>query len=127
MLPADVEGAFRAVLLPVVETRTEVPPAMPGRFCRVSVVGGVRTNPIQSQPRVLVECWSDQSRYAAMRLADQCWARIDAAQHSTAGGVWFGRIDLSLPTEYPDPNRATAWRVQFTATATAGLTQGETS
>ena len=123
MKPADVEAAFVALLAPVAATGTQVPGRMPPQFIRASRMGGVRIDEVRSRPTILVECWSHHSRLDASDLAADAYQAVDAARYSTVADVWLGGIDFTEPVEYPDPDRANAWRVQFIATPTVALTE----
>ena len=123
MRPADVEGAFVVLLTPVASAATEVPKVMPAEFIRVSRMGGSRIDVARSRPTVLVECWSHTSRLAAVELATGAYAAVDAAQFSIVDGVWLGETDFTEPVEYPDPDHAQAWRVQFVAAPRVALTE----
>ena len=118
MKPGDIEAAVLAIVASPAATR--IPQTVPGTFTRVSVVGGTRTNLIQGRPTVLVECYA-LTDLAASDLADAAWQALDAAQHATSGGVWFGGIDLSWPVSYSDPDTPTHHRYQFTASVVAAL------
>ena len=118
MRPADVEAAVLAIVASPAATR--MPQTVPSTFTRVSVVGGSRTNLIQGRPTVLVECYA-LTDLEALDRANDAWQALDAAQHATNGGVWFGGIDLSWPVAYADPSTPTHYRYQFTASVVAAL------
>lgn len=122
--PPDVEGAavtmLNAALTPPVSTR--VPNPRPATFVRITRAGGQGRNLAQSDARLLVECWADDS-VAAFDLARLAYAHLWAARDSYMGAVWVTRVDLTDPVNFPDPALPAASRYQFLATLTTSLTE----
>lgn len=116
LVPADVEAAM-VTLLPGAHTR--VPPTRPAEFTRVSRAGGNERNIVQSDVRLLVECFAADS-VAAFARAARAWGLIKAAEGTTVGGVWISRAEMTEPVNYPDQTTRQA-RYQFVAQLTTSL------
>lgn len=122
MRPVNVEAALVAYLRPVlsVQVGTRVPASRPDRFVVLSRAGGQTSNLVQSEPRVLVECWgaTDAEAWALVR---DTWAAVaDTDGRALTQGVWVARVELTEPVNYPDDATASP-RYQFIATLTVNL------
>lgn len=117
--PVDIEGEIIALLRgPLgVHVSTRVPNPRPTSHVRVTRAGGSSRNAIQSDPRVLVECWAPDS-VAALDLARMAYGLLWA--HYGAAGTWGGRASLTEPVNFPDPSTDSA-RYQFIAQITTNL------
>lgn len=126
LAPVDIEGAFvtflNAELTPPVSTR--VPNPRPASHVRVQVVGGDVLNVAMESPRLLVECWA-ASQGAAVTLARQAWAHIQASRHTFVGSAFVLSTNLSRPVNFPDPD-TTSPRYQFTADLRVAMTEETT-
>lgn len=121
LAPPDVESAVVATLTGVADSvATRVPNPRPVTAVRVTRAGGQGRNLIQSDARILVECWADDTT-TAFDIARMAYARLWAAQDSFLGDVWVTRIEFTEPVNFPDPNTKQA-RYQFIAQLTASLT-----
>ena len=120
LVPVDIEGEvvtlLDAALTANVSTRVPNPrPA--GEYIRVTRVGGNPRGLIQSDPRLLIECWGADS-VAAFDLARMAYGHLWAHYGST--GTWGGRASLTDPVNFPDPDTDSP-RYQFLATVTTNL------
>ncbi|MFT4081187.1 MAG: hypothetical protein QM638_01245 [Nocardioides sp.] len=125
LAPVDIETAVCDLLTTKtgLTFATRVPNPRPSgeAYGRVTRSGGSPRNLIQSDPRVLVECWApdDVAAFDLARLAyGHLWANYGGS------GVWGGRISLTEPVNYPDPDTASP-RYQFIATITTDLEELE--
>lgn len=112
---AEVVAHFQAATSARVGTR--IPEKRPAEFVRVTRTGGARSNLVQEQPTVLVECFALTS-VAAERLAGDVWA---AAAGLDGAVAWVHRVELTMPVNFPDPDTETHARYQFMAQITANL------
>lgn len=121
LAPVDVEAEvvtlLNTALTPPVST--QIPNPRPASHVRVTRTGGQGRNLVQSDPRVLVECWAPDST-AAFELARLAYAHLWATYGDAA--VWGGRASLTEPANFPDPSTDSA-RYQFLATITTDLTE----
>ena len=122
MRPVNVEAALVAHLRSVLSMQvgTRVPASRPDRFVVLSRAGGQTSNLVQSEPRVLVECWGATDG-AAWDLVRDTWAAVaDADGRDLTKGVWVAHVELTEPVNYPDDATASP-RYQFIATLTVNL------
>ena len=123
--PVDVEAAVVSLLdgSTSANVATAVPNPRPtGGYVRVTRAGGGQRNLIQSDSRLLIECWHDDE-VSAFDLARRCWALLWAAQDSfISAGVYATRIDSGEPVNFPDPDTGSP-RYQFLSTLTTSLTE----
>lgn len=124
--PVDVEVGVVTLLdtgMASASVATRVPNPRPtGRYLRVTRVGGQGRNLIQSDVRVLIECWDDDET-AAFNAARLAYALLWAAQDSfISPGVYVTRIQLAEPVNFPDPDTRSP-RFQFIANLTTSLTE----
>lgn len=118
MRPVDIEGELVTVLDGLVDDiGTSVPNPRPASLIRVTRAGGNSRNPVQSDVRMLVECWAPDE-VAAFDLASAAYSRI--LDHYGPAGVWGGRANLSEPVNFPDPE-TTSPRYQFVASILTDL------
>jgi hypothetical protein len=124
LAPVDIEGAVVTMLNDALAApvATRVPNARPAEFVRVTRTGGQSRNLVQSDARVLVECWAADG-VAAFGLARMAYAHLWASADSfIADDVWVGRVDLTEPVNFPDPDTDSP-RYQFLATLTTSLVE----
>lgn len=124
--PVDVEAAVVSLLDGAMSANvaTAVPNPRPasGGYLRVTRAGGGQRNLIQSDPRVLIECWHDDE-VAAFDLARHAWALLWAAQDSfMTADVYVTRVESTEPVNFPDPDTDSP-RYQFLTTLTTSLTE----
>ena len=124
--PADVKTAaitFLDASMPSASVAGRVPNPRPtGRYLRVTRAGGQPRNLIQSDPRLLIECWDDDET-AAFNGAQLAYALLWAATDSyLSGDVYVTQIVLTEPVNFPDPDTKQP-RYQFLATLTTSLTE----
>jgi hypothetical protein len=126
LAPVDLESAFvtflNAELTPPVSTR--VPNPRPASHVRVQVVGGTVDNIAFESPRLLVECWA-ATQAAAVALARQAWAQVQATRGTFVGAAFILSTNLSRPVGFPDPD-TTSPRYQFTADLRVAMTEETT-
>lgn len=123
LAPPDVEAAVVSLLAEnmTADVGTRVHSGADGEYVRVTRAGGGSRNLIQTDPRLLVECWADDS-VAAFDLARMAYALLwSAADSFMAPGVWVSRVQLDDPVNFPDSTGRA--RYQFLATLTASLTE----
>lgn len=121
LAPADLEAVVVGLLAGPVSTK--IPNPRPAEFTRVTRAGGAPINLVQSNARLLVECFADDS-VSAFDRARAAWAALWAAQRSTVGGAWIARVEMTEPVNFPDDITGLA-RYQFVAQLTASLTPVE--
>lgn len=120
LIPVDVEADVIATLTAAADSvATKVPNPRPssGSYIRVRRTGGGALGPVQSAPTLLVECWAPDD-VAAFALAANAYGRLQAAYGGAS--VWGGRIALTDPVNYADPDTPCP-RYQFIATLTVPL------
>lgn len=117
--PTLIEGAMTAHLQSGSSAwvGSRIPERRPAAFVRVTRTGGTRSNLVQEQPTVLVECFAVTS-VAAERLAGDMWA---SAAGMDGALPWVHRVELTMPANFPDPDTPTHARYQFIAQITANL------
>jgi hypothetical protein len=120
--PVDVESAARAYLGPRVgvPVSTHVPNPRPPSFVQVTRAGGQARNLVQSDVRLLVECW-DVTETGAFDLARITYGQLWRVPPGYMADVLVMGMELSEPVNYPDPSTPAAHRYQFIATATTSL------
>ena len=101
MKPGRVEQATVAYLagplaLPV---GTRIPEPRPAQFLRVTRAGGNRRNLVQSNVRLLVECWGATDALA-WDACERSWQLMDALESTPTMTV--ARVTLADPVNYPD-------------------------
>lgn len=108
-----VAQAILADATPDIPSFDEIPEPRPLKFYVVSRAGGVQSNPKFDSPRILVECWAEDSA-AAEEMA------IDASQaFRNAPGRFFGEAFIhgwdneQGPTDFNDPDITDRRRCQF--------------
>lgn len=101
MKPAKVEQALVAYLTTplAMPVGTRIPDPRPAQFIRVTRAGGVKRNLVQSDCRVLVECWGTTDALA-WDAAERSWALLNALDTTTLMDV--ARVTLADPVNYPD-------------------------
>ncbi|WP_067428530.1 hypothetical protein [Nocardioides jensenii] len=120
--PPDIEAAVVTLLSSHMTVATKVPNPRPAAHTRVTAAGGNERNLIQSDARVIVECWGADDT-AALGLARLAYAVLWGGQDSfIAPGVWVSQIQLTNPVNLPDPDTRSP-RYQFVAQLTASLTE----
>jgi hypothetical protein len=126
LAPVDIEAAFvghlNAELTPPVSTR--VPNPRPASHVRVQVVGGSVLNVAMEQPRLLIECWA-ATQGAAVALARQAWAQVQATRGTFVEAAFVVSVDASRPVNFPDPDTSSP-RYQFTADLRVAMTEEST-
>lgn len=123
LAPVDLEAAACAYLaehVGVTATSVLNPRPPDDTFLRITRAGGQGRNLVQSDIRLLVEAWAPDE-VDAFNLARLAYAHLWAAQFGRIGEVLVMAIELTEPTNYPDPALPEASRYQFIATATVGL------
>lgn len=119
--PIDVEGEvvtlLNAALTPTVSTR--IPNPRPASHVRVTRAGGQGRSLVQSDVRLLVECWGPDST-EAFDLARLAYAHLWATYGDAS--TWGGAASLTEPVNFPDPDTDSP-RYQFLATITTSLTE----
>jgi hypothetical protein len=125
LAPVDLEGAVYTYLTPRLTgatVATRLPSTLPSKFVRVTRAGGSGRNLVQSDVRLLVECFADNST-DAFTLARMAYAHLWAAADSfIVPGVWVTQVELTEPVNFPDDSIARA-RYQFLAQMTTSLTE----
>lgn len=123
--PPDLEGAAVALLSDLADSvSTRLPRSFPDSLIRVTRAGGGSRNLIQTDPRLLVECWARDGGVAAFDLARMAYGRMWAAADSFwTPGVFVTRVDLDDPVNFPDPDAQNHARYQFLGTLTVSLTE----
>ena len=122
MRPPQIEQALVAYLTPIVgvPVSTRVPATRPPAFVRVTRAGGSRRNIVQSDPRVLVECWGSTDG-AAWTLTETAYHALDVLNdNGELPRVSLNRVTLTEPVNYPDEASGSP-RYQFIATFIANL------
>lgn len=122
LAPVDIEGEVVALLDDEmsVHVGTRLPNPVPeDGAVRVTRAGGNARNLMQSDPRLLVECFAADS-VAAFSLARTAYAHLWATYGTT--DTWGGRANLSEPVNFPDPSTKGA-RYQFVAQILTNLTE----
>lgn len=119
LAPPDVEAAFCVLL----GGHTSVPNPRVLPFVKVTRAGGQQNNPVQTTPRLIVECWG-ATEAAAYTKARAAWAACRASHDSFVSGVWVGRVELTDPANFPDRDSKTP-RYQFVVQPTVSLTRVE--
>ena len=103
--PANIEVALIAWLksqLGATQVGTRVPSTRPDKFIKLTRAGGQPTNILQSEPRILVECWGNTDQ-AAWELTVAAWAAIGDTDGRTLGqGIWVAHVAATEPVNYPD-------------------------
>lgn len=124
LAPVDLEAPVAAYLTGRLgaEVSTRVPNPRPATFVRITRAGGQARNLVQSDVRLLVECWAPDET-SAFDLARYAYAYLWAAAFTTLGEVRIQAIELTEPVNYPDPTIPDQDRYQFIATATCSLAQ----
>lgn len=121
LAPVDIEGEVCTLLTDATgatfATRVPNPRPVTEKYGRVTRAGGNSRNLAQSDPRVLVECWAPDE-VAAFHLARLAYGHLWATYGGH--GAWGGRVSLTEPVNFPDPDTASA-RYQFFATITVDL------
>lgn len=120
--PVDAEGAARTYLAPLVgvPVSTRVPNPRNPPFVQVTRAGGQPRNLVQSDVRLLVECW-DLTETGAFELARLTYGHLWRIPPGYMADVLVMGIELSEPVNYPDPSTPGHHRYQFIATATTSL------
>jgi hypothetical protein len=122
LAPVDIEAEVVTLLdaaLPV-DVSTRLPNPVPGAGAvRVTRAGGNARNLMQSDPRLLVECFAADS-VTAFNLARLAYAHLWATYGTT--DTWGGRASLTEPVNFPDPSTKGA-RYQFVAQILTNLTE----
>jgi hypothetical protein len=100
---------------------TQVPNPRPTseRYMRLTRAGGNPRNLVQSDPRVLIECWAPDD-VEAFELARLVYGHIWAAVPGWIAGVWVDQAQLAEPANFPDPDTSSP-RYQFLAQLTTAL------
>jgi hypothetical protein len=94
----------------------EIPDPRPPRFYVVRGIGGRYDNPAFSDPRVLVECWAEDSSTAEQMCLDGI-QMFKNARGRIYDGVQVIRVyDVQGPTDYNDPDIQDRRRSQFFCT-----------
>lgn len=122
MRPVNVEVALVAHLRSVLSMQvgTRVPVTRPDAFVVLSRAGGQTSNLVQSEPRMLIECWGTTDG-AAWDLVRDTWAAVaDTDGRDLTKGVWVAHVELTEPVNYPDEISGSP-RYQFLATLTVNL------
>lgn len=122
LVPPDLEAAVVAHLSPLLAApvSTRVPNPTPPAWVRITRAGGQDRNLVQTDIRLLVECWAADEG-AAFELARNVYAQLWAVQRSEVEGVVVMGIRFTEPVNFPDPNRPEQHRYQFIATCIASL------
>lgn len=94
----------------------EIPDPRPARFYVVSSAGGDFSNPAFSAPRVLVECWAEDSSTAELMAIDGIQMFKNARGRVFAGVQVIAVDDIQGPTDYNDPDIQDRRRSQFFGT-----------
>src|SRR5215510_8938301 len=112
--PVDIESVVCGYLAPylgvLVSTRVPNPDPdpMPKSWVRVTRAGGQPRNLVQTDIRLLVECWA-VSETDAFDLARWAYAYLWAAQYQTLGlpdtPVHVMAVGFSEPVNFPDPSQ----------------------
>lgn len=121
LAPVDIESEVYVLLDGVLDAdvATKVPNPRPDKFVRVTRAGGQGRNLVQSDPRLLIECWAPDS-VSALNLARMAYAHLWA--HYGSSSVWGGRASLTEPVNFPDSETKSP-RYQFIATITTNLAE----
>lgn len=119
--PSPLEGTITSALTSAWPGRwfgTRIPAReRPAEFARITRTGGDRSNLVQEQPAVLVECYA-LSNVAAERFAGDVWSTVAGLAEAVE---WVHRVELTMPVNFPDPDTTTHTRYQFLASITANL------
>lgn len=116
--PVDVEGEVTTLLASDADSvGTAVPNPRTTTIIRVTRSGGNARNAVQTDVRLLIECWA-ADEVAAFNLAATAYGRI--RDHYGPADVWGGRASLTDPVNFPDPDSASP-RYQFVATILTDL------
>ena len=120
-LPPLVQAVIQAIDGLGVPVSTEVPPARPSSFIRVTATGGPTRNIVQVDPTFLVECWAASS-VAAETLARAAWTVLANTRGTSLGdgAAWVAQSVVTLPVDYPDA-RTGSPRFQFLYQPTLNL------
>ena len=124
-MAVSVVSVVRAVLVAAfpssVKVSNQAPNPLPGRYIRVSRVGGPREWALD-KPMVLVECFAASSAKApdGQQAEQDAYTAADALRASSMGGPWAGGHitgwDQNSIVDFPDPDQASHARWQFTGT-----------
>lgn len=122
LLPVDAESAACTHLAPLlgVLVSTRVPNPRNPPFVQITRAGGQARNLVQSDVRLLVECW-DVTETGAFELARMTYGQLWRIPPGYMADVLVMGIELSEPVNYPDPSTPDHHRYQFIATATTSL------
>lgn len=117
-VPGDVVAGMVAFLVAHgVDARTNLPVDFPPGTVRVSRVGGGQINASQDEASVLIEVW-EVDQPAGFALARRIYALIAGVERSEQdafpGLVCYEAYPEQSPLQYPDPDRPSLDRHQFT-------------
>lgn len=124
-MAVSVIAAARAVLVaafpPAVKVSNQAPNPLPGRYVRLSRVGGPREWALD-KAMILVECFASSSAKSpdGQQAEQDAYTAVDAFRSSPSGGPWAGGWitgwDQNNVVDFPDPDQSTHARWQFTGT-----------
>lgn len=101
---------------PGVSVSDEIPDPRPAQFYVLSRIGGGLLNPAVDAPRMLIECWAENSTIAG-DMGNAVVAELSNAKGKTFnGGKIVGCDDIQGPTDYNDPDIQDRRRSQVTCT-----------
>lgn len=117
-VPGDVVAGMVAFLVAHgVDARTNLPVDFPPGTVRVSRVGGGQVNVSQDEASVLIEVW-EKDQPSGFALARRIYALIAAVERSQQdafpGLTCYEAYPEQSPLQYPDPERPSLDRHQFT-------------
>lgn len=90
-----------------------IPEPRPAKFYVVTRAGGEQRNPKMDTPRILVECWAEDSAEAEDMTRPARRAFRNAAGRWFGGGFIYGWGNEQGPTDYNDPEIQDRRRCQF--------------